>query len=179
MSTTPGMPRSVAAGIVDVVAADAAVRQLVPDVSIWSFFQTAAGSARNFTNMAAEGMAWVGSKLEAGQYAKDYWERRGSEQACDKIAEASAIAIQLAIRQERLPKWVTKSYSVHRMPGAENRVRAYHSATGVEVGHGRVYVFDWHATLTRRCPLISRSADEWLRGDDTYRVLFSVFQGWS
>lgn len=179
MSTTPGMPRSVAAGIVDVVAADPAVRRLVPDVSMWSFFQKAAGSARNFAHMSAEGLAWTGSWTGPGRVAKDYWEQRGGDLACDKIADATAGALHEAIRRERLPKWVTKSYAVHRRPRPENQVRAFHSATGVEVGHGRVYVFDWHATLTRRCPLISRSLDEWLRGDDTFRVLFSVFQGWA
>jgi hypothetical protein len=64
------------------------------------------------------------------------------------------------------------------MPRPNNQVGAYHSATGVEVGHGRVYVFDWHATLSRGNPLISRSLAEWERGDDRFRVLFSVFQGW-
>lgn len=178
MSTTPGMPRSIAAGIVEVVDQDAECGKLIPRVSGWSVAQTGAGGLRNFANMAAEGLAWVGSKSEAGRYAKDYWERRGAEQACDKVAGVTTNAINEAIRRGKLPKWVTRAVGVDRVPSADNSVIAYHSATGIEVGHGRVYVFDWHATLARRNPLISRSREEWLRGDDRYRVLFSVFQGW-
>jgi hypothetical protein len=178
LSTIPGMPRSIAAGIVDVVAQDAECRKLIPVVSGWSVGQRAAGSLRNFTNMTAQALAWVGSKTSAGEYARDYWERKGDEQACDKIAVATANAISEGIRRGKLPKWVSRSFDVSRKPLPDNQVAAYHSATGVEVGHGRVYVFDWHGPLTLRCPLISRSLAEWERGDDRYRVLFSNFQGW-
>jgi hypothetical protein len=186
MTLAQSMPRSIAAAIVDAVAADAACRQYIPTVSPFFLAQRGAGGLRNFVNMSAEGAAWVGvkavelvhAKPDATQYAKDYWEKQGVDQACTNIADVTDKAITLAIQQKRIPQWVTAARPVSRSPSKTNHVLAEHTATGVQTADGKVYVFDWHATLMLRNPLISRSLDEWQSGNDPYRSAFSTFQGW-
>ncbi|WP_144187076.1 hypothetical protein [Elioraea rosea] len=73
---------------------------------------------------------------------------------------------------------MTNAWHASRSPTPENNVYAHHSATAVKVQDGKTYVFDWHGTLSLRNPLISRSLAEWKRGNDRFRVLYSVFQGW-
>lgn len=186
MAFAQSMPRSVAVAIVEVVSRDAGCRGVIPEVSPYFVGQQAAGSLRNLTNMAAEGAAWVGMKVveavggqpSATAAAKDYWENQGTLQSCTTIANRTSEAITQAIGKRELPRWVRSSIPVSRAPSRENNVLAHHDATGIEVGNGKWYVFDWHGPLSLRNPLISRSLDEWKRGDDRYRVLFSVFQGW-
>lgn len=186
MSHDQSLPRSIAAAIVDVVARDAGCQRLIPVVSPYAVGQNAAGSLRNLTNMSMEGMAWVGMRLvevaggtpEATRHAKDYWEKQGMGQSCTAIAAATEAAINAAVGTGDLPRWVRGAASIARRPEPDNAVHAHHDATSVTVGDGKAYVFDWHATLSLRNPLISRSAAEWRKGNDRYRVLFSVFQGW-
>ncbi len=136
--------------------------------------------------MAGEGAAGLGMQLIEAQggdphyakLAKDYWEQQGEEEACTNIADVTSRAINAGIRQGAIPSWVTEAWHASRMPQQDNNVFAYHSATAVKVQDGKVYVFDWHATLSLRNPLISRKLSEWERGNDTYRALYSVFQGW-
>ncbi|MCU0984003.1 MAG: hypothetical protein MUC89_03550 [Acetobacteraceae bacterium] len=186
MSYAQSMPRSVATAIVKVVADDGECRRFIPEVSPYAIGQKAAGSLRNLTNMTAEGAAWLGMKAvelvgaepHATRMAKDYWEKQGMDQACTNIADVTSRAINAGIRQGAIPAWVTDAWHASRMPQQDNNVFAYHSATAVKVQDGKVYVFDWHATLSLRNPLISRNLAEWERGHDKYRVLYSVFQGW-
>lgn len=180
------MPRSIASAIVDAVAADPACRQYIPTVSPFFIAQRGAGGLRNFVNMSAEGMAWVGvkavelarAKPDATKYAKDYWEKQGVDQACTNIAAVTDAAITAAIQRRSIPAWVKAARPVSRVPSRDNHVLADHTATGIDTADGKTYVFDWHATLMLRNPLISRSLAEWERGDDKYRSAFSTFQGW-
>lgn len=186
MSYAQSMPRSLASAIVKVVADDSECRRFIPEVSPYAIGQNAAGSLRNLTNMTAEGAAWLGVKAvelvgaepHATKVAKDYWEKQGMDQACTNIADVTSRAITAAINQGRIPPWATTAWHASRMPSQDNNVFAYHSATAIEVQDGKRYVFDWHGTLSLRNPLISRSLAEWERGNDKYRVLYSVFQGW-
>lgn len=206
MSSEQRMTRSIAAAIVDVVADDSACRAAIPEFSPFWIAQNAAGGLRNLVNMTAEGAAWLGEQWvnEAGRddrfqlgtgrkpkpigevdttssstaYAKEYWRRQGAAQDCVKIGDVTQAAINRAIKEGRLSEWVSKAWRADRNPAKDNHVALYHSATAVETADGMTYVFDWHATLSLRNPLISRSLVEWERGDDRYRVMFSVFQGW-
>lgn len=186
MTLAQSMPRSIAAAIVDVVAGDAECRQYIPTVSPFFLAQRGAGGLRNFVNMSAEGASWVGVKAvellggkpDATQRLKDRREKLGADQACTNIAHVTDKAISLGIQQKRIPQWVVAVRPVSREPSKGNHVLADHTATGVQTADGKVYVFDWHATLMLRNPLISRSLDEWQRGDDRYRSAFSTFQGW-
>jgi hypothetical protein len=197
------LPRSIAAGIVEVVADDAECRRLIPVVSAYNVAQRSAGSARNFTNMAMEGMAAAAEFISTpsgmhgdnavhrqSKAAKEWWQSRGDALACDKIADATAAAIDRQVGK-RLPKWVCSAAAVSREPKRQighaghaiqgwlaGEVTAYHSATGVTVGNGKVYVFDWHETLALRCPVIYRTLDDWMHARDEYGALFSTFQGW-
>lgn len=186
MSYAQSMPRSIATAIVNVVAADGECRRFIPEVSPYAIGQKTAGSLRNLTNMTAEGAAWLGMKAvelagaepHATKMAKDYWEKQGMDQACTNIADVTSRAINAGIQRGEIPAWVTEAWHASRMPQQDNAVFAYHSATAVKVQDGKVYVFDWHATLSLRNPLISRKLAEWERGNDKYRALYSVFQGW-
>lgn len=186
MSYSQSMPRSLASAIVKVVENDSECRRFIPEVSPFAIGQKAAGSLRNLTNMTAEGMAWlgvraveiVGGEPHVTKVAKDYWEKQGIDQACTNIADVTERAINTGIRQGLIPPWATSAWHASRVPSPDNNVIAYHSATAVQVQDGKTYVFDWHATLSLRNPLISRSLKEWERGNDKYRVLYSVFQGW-
>ncbi|WP_137124619.1 hypothetical protein [Roseomonas sp. HF4] len=186
MSHDQSLPRSIAVAIVEVVSRDAGCQRLIPEVSPYAIGQNAAGSLRNLTNMTMEGMAWAGMKVvelvggtpTGSSYAKDYWEQRGMDQSCTGIASATDAAINAAVAKGDLPRWVLGANPISRRPEPGKSVLAHHDATAVTVGDGKTYVFDWHGTLSLRNPLISRSAAEWRKGDDRYRVLFSVFQGW-
>lgn len=186
MTYAQSMPRSIAAAIVQVVADDAECRRFIPEVSPFFLAQRGAGGLRNFVNMSAEGAAWVGvkavelvgAKPDATKYAKDYWEKQGVDQACTNIAAVTDAAISAAIQRKRIPQWVKAARPVSRVPSRDNHVLADHTATGIDTADGKTYVFDWHATLMLRNPLISRSLAEWERGDDHYRSAFSTFQGW-
>lgn len=188
MSYNQSMPRSAAAAIVKVVTDDNECRRFIPEVSPYAIGQNAAGSLRNLTNMTAEGINYVASQIAMNMglpsaqqnllKSKEYWEQQGYDQACTNIADVTERAINAAIGNGTLPQWITKAWHESRVPSPDNNVYAYHSATAVQVGDGKTYVFDWHATLSLRNPLISRSAAEWKRGNDKYRVLYSVFQGW-
>ncbi len=186
MSYAQSMPRSVASAIVKVVSDSSECRRFIPEVSPYAIGQKAAGSLRNLTNMTAEGISWLGTQVVEGlggkpdltKVAKDYWEQQGYDQACTNIADVTERAINAGIRQGSIPQWVTLAWHASRSPSKDNAVFAHHSATAVKVQDGKTYVFDWHATLSLRNPLISRSLAEWERGNDSYRVLFSVFQGW-
>ncbi len=182
-----GLTRGMATAIVNVVAADPACQAIIPEYTLWNIGQGAAGSLRNFTNMTAEGMSYLvtegvsrlGMTPGASQVAKDYWEKQGVDQACTNIAAATAKAIKAGISSGALPRGITGADDCSRRPRSDNNVGAHHSATAVTVVTGQTYVFDWHGTLSRRNPLISRRLSAWLRGDDSRRVLYSLFQGWS
>jgi hypothetical protein len=180
------LSRSIATAIVDVVANDPDCRRFIPEISPYSVGGETAGSLRNLTNMTAEGAAWLGMKAveatggkpEASRYAKDYWEKQGTDQACTNIADVSVAAIVAGIRRGKVPSWVVDCWPASRMPSSRNSVFAHHTATAVEVRDGSAYVFDWHATLMLRNPLISRSLSDWERGDDMHRARYSSFLGW-
>lgn len=180
------MPRSIAAAIVNVVAADANCRKYIPTVSPFSIAQRGAGGFRNLVNMSSEGVAWLGVKAvelaggkpDATQRFKDHWETQGVDQACTNIAKVTDFAITAAIARKQIPDWVKAARPVSRCPARDNHVLADHTATGIDTADGKTYVFDWHATLMLRNPLISRSLAEWERGNDKFRSAFSTFQGW-
>ena len=180
------MPRSTAAAIIEVVAQDDLCRQLIPGVSPFSIAQSGAGGFRNLVNMTAEGLAWLGvSAVEwsegtpsATRVAKEYWEKQGVDQACTSIGAATEKAINSAVARQLLPEGVKAARTVDRSPAKDNDVFAFHTATGIDTTSGKTYVFDWHATLMLRNPMISRSVAEWQRGDNRFRSAFSTFQGW-
>lgn len=197
------MPRSIAVAIVDAVAADSQCRRLIPVVSPYNVAQRSAGTARNLTNatMAAlagaaefvstpSGMHGESSVHRNSRAAREWWQDRGDALACDKIASATAAAITRQIGKA-IPRWVRSATDVSRQPSRDvsniakiadawlsGEIVAYHSATGVTVGDGKTYVFDWHETLALRCPVIYRSLDDWKTGREEFSALFSTFQGW-
>ncbi len=180
------MPRSIAAAIVQVVAEDAECRRVIPVVSPYNFMQRAAGGTRNLVNMTAEGTAdflvdatrFLHMQPSATKALRSRLEKVGEDEACTNVADVTKRAINAAIQAKRIQPWVTEAWTCDRSPGPNNNIIAYHSATAVKTGNSKTYVFDWHATLMLRNPLISRSLEEWTRGDDRYRSAFSTFQGW-
>jgi hypothetical protein len=193
MADGPSLTRAIAAAIVDVVAADPACRRLIPDVSLYNAAQQAAGGLRNAVNMLFEARAKQfyeelnarpQSEVSAGQIAaaRHQWQwvqAEGYAEACTGIVDVTQRAINAAIRNGTLSQGVMKAVQVDRFPKKDNNVVFYHSATAVYLANDKGYVFDWHKTLSLRNPLISRSVAEWTRGDDDFRVLFGVFQGWA
>jgi hypothetical protein len=108
------------------------------------------------------------------------------DEACTAVGQVTDRAISAAIAGQKLPRWVTESRMVDRNP-KPGTWGTHHTATSVKVMDGKQYVFDWQSTLMLRDPLISllrdplisRSLDEWRNYNDTYRVAFHAFQGWS
>lgn len=190
MTDGPSLTRAIAAAIVDVVVADPACRRVIPDVSFYNVGQQAAGGLRNAVNMLREYSAqvdyeWAQASRKASpaevKAAKRHWEQvqaEGYSLACTNVADVTQRAISAAIGSGALSQGLTKAAQVDRFPRQDNNVVFYHSAAAVYLTSGKGYVFDWHKTLSLRNPLISRSVEEWIRGDDDFRVLFGVFQGW-
>ncbi|WP_424810986.1 hypothetical protein [Roseococcus sp. YIM B11640] len=189
MSYAQSMTRSIAASVIEVVAADAECRKFIPVVSGWSVAQRGAGGFRNLVNMTGEGIADTAMDItrffrmtpERTKAWRDEWTKVGEDQACTNIADVTKRAILAGIKRGTLSHWIADSWRLDREPSptdASNHVIAYHSATAVQTHDKKTYVFDWHATLMLRNPLISRSADEWLKGNDHFRSAYSTFQGW-
>jgi len=181
----PSMPRSIAAAIVDVVAADPGCQAIVPEYSIYNFGQKLAGGLRNMTNESMYAIAvfdrkfiqFFGGKPVDTANAERYLDDKQWNEACTQVGIVTSRAITAAISGGKLPKWVTDAGTVDRNPKA-NTWGTFHTATGITVGNGKTYVFDWQSMLMLRNPLISRSVDEWKNYNDTYRVPFSTFWGW-
>ena len=128
--------------------------------------------------------------------AGKWWQDRGDALACDKIASATAAAITRQIGKA-IPRWVRSASGTgfSRQPsrdvsniakiadawlsGEDRRLSFSPPATGVTVGDGKTYVFDWHETLALRCPVIYRRPRRLERtGREEFSALFSTFQGW-
>jgi hypothetical protein len=179
------MPRSIAAAIVDVVWSDPECRRIIPEVSIYNVGQNTAGGLRNMTNEVLYGIAsfdrkfieFFGGKPVDTRNAENYLDNKQWDEACTNVGRVTSIALSAAIVNHKLPKWVTMASTVDRCP-KPGVWGTFHTATSVTVEDGKEYVFDWQSILMLRNPLISRSAAEWKNYNDTYRVPFSVFQGW-
>ncbi len=186
MSDEPSLPRRIAAAIIDVVAADPSCRRIIPEVSVYAFGQKLAGGLRNMTNESLYFLAlfdrkvieFVGAKPVDTLNAEKYLDQKQMDEACTAVGQATDRAISAAIAAQTLPRWVTESRAVDRNP-KPGTWGTHHTATSVKVMDGKQYVFDWQSTLMLRDPLISRSLDEWRNYNDTYRVPFHAFQGWS
>lgn len=121
------------------------------------------GSIRNWGYVAC-GMLTLGKGCNPNdaEYA---------EKVCTGITEATVIAISGAANcRKALVGHIKKVTSISR----NGFMGTDHTATEVIMSDGSEYVFDWHATLNPRNPMVHKAAD-WLRS--TGGTVFAKFSG--
>jgi hypothetical protein len=160
------LSKETAGKIIEVVAADANCRKAIQPISELGYlgnpgtallleFTHLAGSVRNLAMMAQ------------GKYRGD---AVFEERICSGIAVVTVNAIFAAVKQGKLPGVQTAgpTHRVHRT--------IEHEATAIDMVDGSIYVFDWHATLKIRDPVISKLED-WRKAENAVNyVLFSGFK---
>ena len=142
------LSKETAGKIIEIVATDTECRRIIePNASLPSFnpgtalflrFSHLAGSVRN-AGMMMQGK-YVGDK--------DF-----DEKICLGIALVTFRAILNGIKQGKLPELHTAG-STHRVHWG-----THHEATWIRMKDDSEYVFDWHATLNLRDPVISKIED--------------------
>ena len=153
------LTRAFAAKIVEAVAKDEACKRLIPK----SYFMGGAGYAGSIRNIVNEPGLFVNP-----------WHMpsaKSSDEACTGIASATAAAINAAAKKDSTFP-VAKAESVDRQSGM---LGVHHTATKVTLQNGDAYVFDWHASLAIRNPMIYHSVQVWKQDMDG--VLFKDWTG--
>ena len=153
------LTRADATKIVEAVAKDPTCKRLIPD----SYFLGSAGYAGSIRNVLnAPGM------LVIPDYNPD---QKASDEACTGIANATAIAINDKAKKDSL--FPAKSAnSIDRQAGL---LKVHHTATEIVLRSGESYVFDWHATLALKNPMIYFRVSSWK--NDMDGVLFKDWTG--
>lgn len=151
--------------IILAVAKDAECQKLIPSVlgefpPSWGI----AGGIRNFTN---DPIGNLDLEIAAKyynipiKYIPDFLKQRSGldpedeAKVCTGLARATAIAINKA----KMSFYVSSAFSQNRVLNGTD-----HTATGIKLMSGITVVFDWHATLRIRCPLIYPSIEDFNNG---------------
>ena len=99
---------------------------------------------------------------------------------CTGVARITAEAlnkVMLAEKKAKKPKSCRKLPFLHYAKESQERESpVFHTATAVTLTDGKVYVFDWHATLALFNPMIYPSEGAFLNKQGG--VLYGDFTGW-
>ncbi len=160
------LTKAEAAEIVNVVAGDAECLRRIND-GAWVADKLPNrlginGSIRNWGYVAC-GMISFGK-------ACDPSDAEYAEKVCTGITEATVTAISGAMKAKKTLGRITKVTSVSR----NGFMGTDHTATLIIMDDKSEYVFDWHATLNSRNPMIHKAAD-WKRS--TGGQVFNTFSG--
>ncbi len=159
--------------IIEAVAGDAECRRRIDSwlATVLPDGLGVAGSLRNIWLMTggAKGILtpYVGPQptnpwYEAYKVLRDGPNDEFTSKVCTGIAGQSMTAIKAAMEAKKIGglttcDTITRTYN-------PIGVRCIHDATKVVAKDGKAWVFDWHATLNVRNPVI-QPRDEWLKGD--------------
>ena len=165
------LSRGLAVAIVNVVASDpecrrridSALATVLPDS--WGI----AGGTRNFA------YAFVGTyaSLAQGKYSAQPTKEQ-DDLVCYGIRDATIEALQKAIKKAG-PSDSIKSISDVDYAIRDNPI--VHTATKIVIAKGSEYIFDWHATLNTKNPIIYPSEKDFEANKNS--VVFSSFTGFS
>ncbi len=156
----PGFSRATADAVIEVVSKDP---ESVSRISSW------------LGDVMPSSLGWTGS-VRNWFYVftgEDPTEPDVAAKVCTGIADATAAAINRAIKSEKDPlRGIRRATTIDR---ASPHIGVHHTATHVLTDEGGEAVFDWHATLEIDNPMISKVAD-WL--NCTGEVPAKQFTGW-
>lgn len=159
------LSRETAGKIIEIVAADINCQRVIQTNPSSSFLNPGTDLFLRFSHLA--GSVRNAAMMLQGKYTGD---KEFDEKICIGIALVTFKAILVAIKQNRLPEVYTAN-STHRV-----HLGTHHEATWIRMKDDSEYVFDWHATLKLRDPVISKIED-WQKAQNGINyLLFSGFK---